>query len=57
MGYATTTGIILYWKPDKPFVIRRAHNVWFDKYNSCITIGDKHTQGSLLVQKYTESIP
>ena len=32
MGYAATTGVIIYWKPDQPFVIHRAHHVWFDEY-------------------------
>ena len=27
MGYAATTGFILYWKPDQPFIIHRAHHV------------------------------
>ena len=31
MGYAATTGVILYWKPDQTFLIHRAHNVWFDE--------------------------
>ena len=30
MEYAATTGVILYWKPDQPFIIHRAHHVWFD---------------------------
>ena len=30
MGYAATTGVILYWKPDQSFIIRRDHHVWFD---------------------------
>ena len=30
MGYAATTGVILYWKPEQPFIIHRAHHVWFD---------------------------
>ena len=34
MGYAATTVIILYWKPDKPFVVLRSHHIWFDEYNS-----------------------
>ena len=32
MVYAATTGVIICWKPDKPFVIHRAHHVWFDEY-------------------------
>ena len=45
MGYAYTTGVILYWKPDQLFIIHRAHHVWFDEYNSRLSIEDKHTPG------------
>ena len=38
MGYAATTVVILYWKPDQPFIIHRAHHVWFDEYNSRLSI-------------------
>ena len=38
MGYAATTGVILYWKPDQPFIIHRSHHVWFDEYNSRLSI-------------------
>ena len=38
MGYAATIVVILYWKPDQPFIIHRAHHVWFDKYNSRLSI-------------------
>ena len=55
MGYAATTGVILYWKPDQSFIIHRAHHVWFDEYNSRLSIEDKHTPGSLLLRKYPES--
>ena len=55
MGYAATTGIILYWKPDQPFIIHRAYHVWFDEYNSRLSIEDNHTTVSLLIQQYTES--
>ena len=33
MGYEAIKGVILYWKPDHPFIINRAHHFWFDKYN------------------------
>ena len=46
MGYADTTGVIIYWKPYQPFVIHRSHHVWFDEYNSRLSIEDKHTTGS-----------
>ena len=56
MGYAATTGFILYWKPDQPFVIHRAHHVWFDEYNSRLSIEDKHTTGYLLLPHDLESL-
>ena len=37
MGYAATTGVILYWKPDEPFVMKIAHHIWFDEYNSLLS--------------------
>ena len=49
MGYEDTTGVIIYWKPDQTFVIHRTNNVWFDEYNSCISIEDKHSPGYLLL--------
>ena len=55
MIYAATTGFIIYWKPDKPFVIQRAHHNWFDEYNSCPSIEYKRTQGSLILRKDSES--
>ena len=54
MGYAATTCIIIYWKPDQPFVIHRSHNVWFHEYNSCFYIEDKQTPDILLLQQYHE---
>ena len=49
MGYAATTGVVLYWNPDQPFVIHRAHHVWFDEYNYHISVEYKHTPDSLLL--------
>ena len=49
MGYAATTGVIIYWKPYQPFVIHRSHHFWFDEYNSRLSIEDKNTPGSLLL--------
>ena len=49
MGYAATTGVILYWKPYQTFIIHRSHNLWFDEYNSRLYIEDKHNPGSLLL--------
>ena len=33
MGYAATTGFIIYYNQYQPFVIHRTHHVWFDEYN------------------------
>ena len=52
MGYADTTGDILCWNSYQPSVVCRAHHVWFYGYNSCLSIEDNHTPGSLLIQKY-----
>ena len=49
MGYEATTGVIIYWKLDQPFVIHRAHHIWFDEYNSRLSIEQNHTTGSLLL--------
>ena len=54
MEYAATTGVILYWKPDQPFIIHRSNHVWFDEYNSRLSIEDKRTPGSLLLRQYHE---
>ena len=54
MGYVATTGVIIYWKPDQPFVIHRAYHVWFDEYNSRLSVEYKHTPCSLLLRKYPE---
>ena len=35
--------------------IHRSHNVWFDEYDSCLSIEDKHTLGSLILWQDTES--
>ena len=54
MGYADTTGVIIYWKPDQPFIIHRAHHVWFDEYSSRLSIEDKQNPGSLLLRQDPE---
>ena len=54
MVYAATTGVIIYWKPYQHFVFHRAHHVWFDEYNSSLSIEDKDTPGSLILRKETE---
>ena len=54
MGYTSTTGVIIYWKPDQIFFIHRAHNFWFGEYNSRLSIEYKHTTGSLILRQYHE---
>ena len=54
MGYAATTGFILYWNLDQIFVIHISHHVWFDEYNYRLSIEDKHTPGYLLLRQYPE---
>ena len=54
MVYASTTGVILYWKPYQPFIIHKSHHVWFDEYNSRLSIEYKHTPGYLLLWQYPE---
>ena len=56
MGYSSNTGVILYCNTYQFFVVHRAHNVWFDEYNSRLSIKDKHTTSSLLLQQYPESL-
>ena len=54
MVYAATTVVILYWTPDKPFIIHSTHHVWFDEYNYRLYIEDKHTPDSLLLRQDPE---
>ena len=54
MGYAATTGFIIYWNPDQYFVIHIDHHVWFDAYNYHLSIEDNNTTGYLLLQQYPE---
>ena len=56
MGYAASIGVIVYWKPDQPFVIHIDNHVWYDKYYSHLSIEDKHTPGYLLLQQDNESL-
>ena len=55
MGYAATTGFIIYCKPYQPFVIYIFHHVWFDEYKCRLYIEDKHIPGFLLLRKDPES--
>ena len=48
MVYAATTWVILYWNIYQLLIIHRDHHVWFDEYNSCLSIEDKHTTDALL---------
>ena len=41
-------------KSDQPFIIHRAHHIWFDENNSRLSIEDKHTLGSLLLRLDTD---
>ena len=56
MRYADTTGVIIYYNLDQTFLMHRYHNVWFDEYNSCLSIEYTHTPSSLLLQQYPESL-
>ena len=56
MGYADTTVVTIYWKPYRPFFIHRSHHNCFDSYNSRLSIEENHNPGSLILQKYHESI-
>ena len=56
MGYETTKGVVIYWKPDQDFDIHRDHLFLFDEYNSSLYIEDKHTSGSVIFQQDTESL-
>ena len=56
MVYAATTGVIIYWEPNHPFVIYIDHYVWFDEYNSLFNIEFKLTSDFLLLQQDPENI-
>ena len=43
---------LLYTGNPTNFIIHRANHVWFDEYNSCLSIEDKHTPGSLILWRY-----
>ena len=49
MVYTSTTGVIFYWKPYQPFVIHIYNHIWFNEYNSRLSIEDKHNPGYLLL--------
>ena len=54
MGCASTTGVILYLNLYQPFIIHRSYHVWFDEYNSRLSIEENQIPGSLLLQQYPE---
>ena len=54
MGYADTTGVIIYYKPYQHFVIQIDHHFWFDEYNSRLSIEYNNTPGSSLLWQYPE---
>ena len=56
MVYAATTGVIIYWRKYHPFVVHVSHHVWFDEYNSSLSIEYNHTPCYLLIQQYPASI-
>ena len=56
MGYSATTGVIIYWKPEKSFSIHITHHDWVKEYNYCLYIEDTHTTSSLILQKYSEGL-
>ena len=56
MGYAATTGVIIYWNLEHTFVIHINHHAWLDENNYCISIEDKKNTGSLILQQYPEVI-
>ena len=56
MGYTATTGVSIYWNPNKIFFIHRCHNDWFDEYNYCLSIEDQQNTGSLIFQQDPENI-
>ena len=43
VAYATTTGVILYWKPNQLFYIHIAYHAWFVEYNSYASSAYNHT--------------
>ena len=54
MIYSDTTVVIIYQKPEQIFFIHRYNHIWFDEYNSPISIEDNHTPGSLILQQDPE---
>ena len=55
MRNADTTGVVIYWNPDQPFVIHRAYHVCFDEYNYWFLNEYKNAPGSLLHKQDTET--
>ena len=55
MGYAATTGVIIYWNTDQPFVIHGSHHFWFGQYNYRLSIEDTHIPSSLLLKQHPKN--
>ena len=55
MIYLATTGVIIFWKLDQPFIIHISHYVWFDEYNSRLSIEYNQTICYLLLLQDPES--
>ena len=56
VGYAATTGCMLYWKTDHIFYIYIANHAWFDEYNYCISTESNHTPGYLILRQDPDSL-
>ena len=56
MVYVATKGVVLYCNPYQPFYIHISHNYWSVEYNSCLSIEDKNTPGSLFLKQDHEII-
>ena len=55
MGYAATSGIVIYWKTDQPFFIYKSHYIPVDEYDHHPFIKDNHTPGCLPLQQDPET--
>ena len=53
MGYAATTGAILYCKQYQKYSIQIVHHKCFDDYNSRLSSKNKHTTGYLKLQQHS----
>ena len=51
MGYDSTTGTIIYWKPEHTCYLHISHHLWFYKYNSQLSTEDNNTPGYLMIKQ------